>query len=281
MPNVSRRNRLGPKVIAGRRRADALASRLGVALRDARQRAGLRQADVAHAAGLSQPRVGELERGLGSGASLETWALAAAAVGEQLVAFLELAPGATPPRDVEHLRRQAALIELASGGGWRAIPELALDRGAPRSRSIDVALMRLDRREAIVAEIWDWFDDVGASLRSLDARREALADRLAREHGGEWTIRAMFVVRRTRRNEQLIGDLRALFAARFPGSSRTWLAALGQREQAMPPDDGFLWSTATYRLQPSRLGGRVTEATPVRSAARPCRRDPPTRSSEV
>ena len=37
--------------------------------------------------------VSRLERGLGDSASLQTWALAAAAVGQQLVSFLEDAPG--------------------------------------------------------------------------------------------------------------------------------------------------------------------------------------------
>jgi transcriptional regulator with XRE-family HTH domain len=254
MTNVGKRRRSGAKVAVGRRRADVVATRLGVALRDARLTAGLRQLDVANDAGVSQPRVGELERGLGGGATIETWALAAGAVGEQLVAFLESAPGANPPRDIEHLRRQAALIDLAARGGWQALPELALDPGPLRSRSVDVALIRLDRREAILAEIWNWFDDVGASLRSLDAKRETLAAKLTGRHGGSpWAISCLFVVRRTRRNEQLVADLRPLFAARFPGSSTVWLAAL-RADRSLPPGDGLLWSTSSFRLQASRLG---------------------------
>ena len=121
---------------------------------------------------------------------------------------------------------------------------------------MDVALVRLERREAILTEIWDWFDDVGSSLRSLDAKREALADRLAREFGGAegWRIRCLFVVRRTRRNAKLLQELRALFAARFPGSSVAWLRALGDPAAPLPDRDGLLWSTSTYRLQASRVG---------------------------
>src|SRR5688572_26672218 len=92
MGNVGR-TRAGSEVRAGRRRALAVAARLGVALADARRAAGMRQAEVADRSGLSQTRVSELERGVGAGASLETWALAAAAVGEQLVGFLEHAGG--------------------------------------------------------------------------------------------------------------------------------------------------------------------------------------------
>src|SRR4051812_3495832 len=180
--------RAGTNAMRGRRRASAVATRLGVALRDARRATGMSQAEAAIAAGISQPRWSELERGLGANASLATWAAAAAAVGEQLVSFLERAPGATPPRDMEHLRRQAALIEAARAGVWHALPEFALDAGALRSRSVDVALVRSSRREAILAEIWDWFDDVGASLRSLDGKREALLERLERDHGGAWNV---------------------------------------------------------------------------------------------
>ena len=180
--------------------------------------------------------------------------MAAAGVGEQLVGFLERAPGATPPRDIEHLRRQAALIQFARPGGWEALPELALDQGAVRSRSVDVALVRWDRREAIIAEIWDWFDDVGASLRSLDSKRDAFTERLRREQAGDWRVRCLFVVRKTKRSEALIAELRPLFASRFKGSSLAWLRALADPIAGLPEHDGMLWSTATNKLQASRLG---------------------------
>jgi transcriptional regulator with XRE-family HTH domain len=253
MGKVSRSARSGSSVIGGRRRASAVATRLGVGLHDARIATGFRQADAAARAGISQTRFGELERGLGSSATLETWACVAAAVGEQLVGFLERAPGATPPRDLEHLRRQAAIIDLAGAGGWRALPELALDAGVVRSRSIDVVLLRDATREAILVEIWDWFDDVGASLRSLDAKREGLAARLQREGGTAWTIRCLFVVRRTRRNVGLVRELRPLFAARFPGRSRAWLRALSSAAEPMPAQDGLVWSTSGNTLTASRL----------------------------
>ena len=255
MTNVGRLARAGLQVLAGRRRAVVVAARLGVGLRDARQASARKQAEAAAAAGISQQRYSELERGIGARASLETWAVAAAAVGEQLVGFLEHAPGATPPRDIEHLRRQSALIEFARPGGWAALPELALDPAAARSRSADVALLRRGRREAVLTEIWDWFDDVGASLRSLDGKRDALEARLAAETGGaHWIVRCLFIVRRTRRNERLLAELRPLFAARFPASSRAWIDALSNAGAGLPSADGLLWSSSGYRLQASRLG---------------------------
>ncbi len=248
--------------MTGRARARSVAARLGVALRDARRSSRMTQAEAAVRAGVSQTLVSRLELGHGHESSLETWACVAAAVGEQLVGFLEVAPGAMPPRDIEHLRRQSALIETAAAGGWTSIPEFAIDRGAIRSRSIDVALIRATSREAVAAEIWDWFEDVGASLRGLDAKVEMLGARLAdvsgeaeesAEAGRAWRVEGLFVVRDTRRNRSIVAELRPLFAARFTGSSNAWLRALRPDTAPMPHGHGLLWSDARNRLTASRL----------------------------
>jgi len=159
---------------------------MGTALREARLATGLDQAEVASRSGLSQVHISRLEHGTQDGASLRTWACVASAVGQQLVVFLEDAPGAGRPRDLEHLRRQNALIEAVRPGGWRSLPEFAVDSVSHRSRSIDVALLQPTTGEAVVAEIWDWLDDVGAGLRSLDSKVAALTNRLAlRQHPGD------------------------------------------------------------------------------------------------
>jgi hypothetical protein len=105
--------------------------------------------------------------------------------------------------------------DIAAGGGWKPQPELALDPGVIRSRSADVALVRLEQREAVPTEIWDWFGDVGAGLRSLDGKRDALVCRSLSGIGG----------RLDRRPDDARGDL--------------------------PAGDGLLWSTHGYRVQPS------------------------------
>src|SRR5438094_4960143 len=148
----------GPRRLA-LARSQAMAVRLGAGLREARKAAGQLQREAAAKAGLSQPRYSEMERGLGADATLSTWAVAAGAVGEQLVAFLEHVPGASRPRDYEHLRRQQLVVRVALGGGWQALPEMPIDPDAYRSRSVDVCLVRPDGREAAVVEIWDWFAD--------------------------------------------------------------------------------------------------------------------------
>jgi transcriptional regulator with XRE-family HTH domain len=212
------------------------------------------QAGVAERAGLSQGHVSHLERGRGRTASIETWAMVAAAVGEQLVGFLERAPGADVPRDIQHLRRQSALISIAAPGGWWALPDLRLDQDARWSRSIDVALVRRATAEAVVAEIWNWFEDVGGALRGLDGKVAALRDQL--DPSVEWTVRGLFVVRDTRRNRQLMTELGPMFAARFPGNARTWLRALTDPVERLPDGDGLLWSDRTgTSLKASRLRG--------------------------
>lgn len=253
-----RGRRAGRHELAGRRRSRTVATRLGTALREARQAMAVEQSEVAARAGVSQPLVSYLERGLGAGTSLDAWARVAAALGEQLVAFLEHSPGADRPRDLEHLKRQSALVAIAATGGWQALPELAIDPAGPRWRSIDVALVRRATGEAVVAEIWDWFDDVGAGFRGLDIKGAALTLRLAATHHSSkpWTIRALYVVRNTRRNHSLVAELGPLFGARFRGSSGTWLRALTDAGQRLPSGDGLLWSDrAGTALRGSRLRG--------------------------
>lgn len=257
MGRPNRGRRTGAHTRRGLRRADAISTRLGTGLREGRLIDGSTQQLAADRSGISQPRWSELERGLGRSASIETWALAAAAVGLQLAAFLEGGPGADRPRDFEYLRRQDALVRFAARSGWAALPELAIDP-SPRSRSIEVVLVRLNAREAIAAEIWDWFDDVGAAFRGLDAKTRLLRARLEREHPGDqpWKVRGLFVVRGTRRNRLLLQEVAALFAARFPGSSKDWLCALADPNCAVSDADGVCWGDASGQLQAVRLRPR-------------------------
>ncbi|MDQ2964551.1 MAG: hypothetical protein M3R57_01730 [Chloroflexota bacterium] len=212
---------------------------------------------------MSPSLISLLERGRGASSSIETWSCVAAAISEQFVGFIELAPGATAPRDIEHLRRQSALIELAARGGWAALPELAIDPSTRRSRAIDVALVRQARGEAVAAEIWDWFDDVGAALRGLDAKVAMLERQLTSGRSftpgtdREWRVRGLFIVRGTRRNTGLVAELRPLFAARFSGTPTAWLRVLTRPEVGLPAGDGFLWSDVTGNsLRAARFGTR-------------------------
>ena len=211
---------------------------------------GLTQTDVARRAGTSQTEVSRLERGRGAHTDLETLAACGGAVGLQLAAFFEQAPGASLPRDIEHLRRQSLLIGIAARGGWQAAPESLLANDGPRPRSIDVMLTRAARREAAVVEIWDLLLDGGEAMRSLDAKVLATRSRL----GPEWRVEGLLLLRRTSRNRAVVKALAPLIAARFPASSGAWLRALSSNDAPMPSAAGFAWtSVAGDHLIAARL----------------------------
>jgi transcriptional regulator with XRE-family HTH domain len=238
-----------------------------------RLRAGLRQADIAERSRLSQSFVSRLERGRGADTSIETWSIVAAAIGEQFAAFLERVPGADPPRDIEHLRRQRLIIEVSSQGGWIARPERSIDETAVRSRAIDVVLLRPQRREAVAVEVWDLLTDAGAAMRSLADRTHALDRQLAREYGRGpgWIVRGLWVVRGTRRNRDLVAEFGPVFNARFPARSADWLRALTDSTTAIPTEDGLCWTDVKgTRLIPWRPQARPQ----WRPQARPSRDGP-------
>ena len=219
---------------------------MGVAARTARLGAGLRQADVADRAGLTQSFLSRIERGHGTAASLETWAAVAAALGTQLAAFLERAPGTTLPRDYEHLKRQQLVISVASLGAWAATVEHAIDLTWERPRSIDVLLTRAN--EIAVVEVWDLLDDVGRAFRGLDAK----VARVGREHAAE-RVSGLMLVRRTTTNRRLVREFAALFRSHLPASSARWLSALST-DTPMPDEPGLAWTDVLgARLVVARL----------------------------
>jgi transcriptional regulator with XRE-family HTH domain len=219
---------------------------MGNALREGRLALSLRQNDVAERAGVSQAWVSRMERGSGRTASLETWASMAIASGSQLASFLEELPGASRPRDYEHLKRQQLVLDTSRPGGWTGRVEARLDPW-PRSRSVDVLLERGNPAEIAVTEIWDFFDDVGESWRSLDGKIATL-----RTERPAATVAGLFIVRGTRRNRELVREFASIFRERFPGSSVAWLRAL-TTTAPMPHESGLLWTDVRgTRLIPAR-----------------------------
>jgi len=200
---------------AGDDRTTAVARRIGLGLRDSRVALRLTQAQAGNRAGISQAAWSRIERGASAATSLGTLAACAAAVDSQLAGFIEARPGSTLPRDVEHLRRQELVIAIARAGGWAARPELPIDPGAVRSRSIDVDLVRRAGAEEIVVEIEDLLTDGGAVIRNLTDKVAAIR----RTAATGTIVRGLLVIRGTRRNRETVGAFPAVFASRFPGSS--------------------------------------------------------------
>ena len=201
---------------------------------------------------MSQSWYSQAERGLGAKGSLETWASLAAALARQLAAFLELTPGATPPRDAEHLLRQQVVIATAGPGAWAGRPEAAVRTDDGVSRSIDVLLERAVRAEIAVVEVVDLLTDIGEALRGLERKVAAIR---AASPGS--TVRGLLVLRATARNRAVVAQFAPLLRARFPASSTSWLAALTNPARPMPDADGLLWSAVrdgrlfAVRLRPS------------------------------
>lgn len=199
---------------------------------------------------MSQPEIAKLEAGGGWNTGLDTWCAAAAAVGQQVAAFLERMPGAHLPRDIEHLRRQDLVIRESVPGGWHALPEALLPDDTPHPRSIDVHLVRERRREIAVVEIWDLIADGGAAMRGLEGKVHSVRQRM----GPAWNVQGLLLVRGTRRNRELVRELGHLFAARYPASSDAWLRALRDPAAPLPQGGGYAWTDVRgERLIAARL----------------------------
>jgi len=254
-----RSQRRTPLQAAADRRSGETAKRLGGMLKDARSSRRLTQQQASDRAGISRSAWSGLEVSGDGRITLETWNRAATAVASSFEAYLKRATAAREPRDAVHLRHQELVIRTAAPGGWRALPEAAIDRDARTTRAADVLLHRGGpTAEYVIVEVWDWFDDVGGALREFDRRLAALERyAIARMLGGQPLPRTTgcWVVRATRRNRGLVADHRHIFKARFPGSGSQWLAALARPTAPTPQQPALLWITVGgERLLPSRLG---------------------------
>jgi hypothetical protein len=155
-------------------------------------------------------------------------------------------------RDAPHLAMQELALRRGRAAGYTGTFELATKPLEP-ARSIDVGLIDDRRRRIIIDECWNTFGDIGVAARSSD-RKVAEAEAVASARWGEeahevglvWTVRA------TAANRALIARYPEVFAARFPGSSAAWVAAL--TSGAPPPRrPGLIWcDVRTTRLFPWR-----------------------------
>ena len=149
--------------------ASSIAGSLGRELRATARRRRLTQAVLGRRVGLSGPRIGEIERGHGASASLETWVKLGKAVDRPLAVSFSRDIDAHEPRDAGHLVAQEFVLGLARNHGRRAGFELPTRPSDP-TRSIDVALRDDAARAFIVVEIWNRFDDLGRAARATSRK---------------------------------------------------------------------------------------------------------------
>jgi transcriptional regulator with XRE-family HTH domain len=216
-------------------------ARLGTDVRAARLRRRLTQAQLGGRVGLSQTTVSALERGGGSGLSLDTWQRIGLALGMAFRPTLQR-DHLDEPADAGHLRLQELVVRLGRATGSHAMVELPTRPQEPW-RSIDVALADDRRRRLVVAECWNTIGDVGAAARS-SSRKLAEAEDIATGRWGEVPHRVglVWVVRATARNRALVARYPGVFAARFQGSSAGWTRALTTGEDP-PPEPGLVWAS--------------------------------------
>ena len=234
----------GPKrsqaEIAGFRESRRIAAVLGAEVRRARLRRHITQAALGRRIGVVQSRVSEIERGLGSRATLELWVAMGIALDRPLAVSLSRDISAEPA-DAGHLAVQELVLRLASATGRTATFELPTRPADPRL-SIDVGVRDDAYRTLMVVEIWNRLDDLGAAMRRFDLKM-AEASALAAARGGDaYAVAGCWVLRDTVANRGLVARYPAILQSRFQGSAVGWVGAL-VTGGAPPAAAGLAWAT--------------------------------------
>jgi len=210
-----------------------------------RLRRGWTQADLADRASLGRQVIGRAERGVGP-IDLETLERISISLDVPLV--LDFGRDRTRElSDAGHLAMQELVLQLGRTAGLEPRFELATKPAEPW-RSSDVALANERKRVLIGVECWNEIGDVGASSRSSTRKQAELEGLAAARWGPDGRARHVWVVRATARNRDLVARYPEVFAARFPGASRSWIEAL--TAGAEPPEEpGLVWcDVGTTRL---------------------------------
>jgi len=219
------------------RRSRERKARLGGQIRSVRLRRAWTQADLSKRAGLGRQVVGRAERGIGP-IDLETLERISIALDVALVLDFgrDRDDGVT---DAGHLATQELVLRTARAAGFEVHFELATKPLEPW-RSSDVAIAAEQRRLLIGIECWNGIGDVGAASRSSARKESELEAQAVARWGPDGRARHVWILRATARNRDLVARYPEVFAARFRGSSRSWVDTL--TTGAQPPDEpGLVW----------------------------------------
>lgn len=194
--------------------------RLGALIGSVRRRRGLRQIDVASAAGVSDSTVSLLERGHCGTLAVGTVGRIAAVldVRVELVGYWR---GGDAGRLLcwRHSRLAESLALVLRGSGWIVEPEVSFSIYGERGSIDQLALHRL-RRHLLVVEIKTELVDVNEMLATFD-RKLRLSRTIARERGWEVEqVSGWLIVLDTRTNRRHVAQHRALLRSRFPDDGR-------------------------------------------------------------
>jgi transcriptional regulator with XRE-family HTH domain len=219
------------------RRTQERRARLGGQVRAMRVRRRWSQIELAQRAGADRNVIGRLERGVGT-VDIEVLER----VGIALGVVLRLDFGRDPREDAAdagHLAMQELVLRLGRAVGFDRQFELATRPDEPW-RHIDVALGSDRQKVAIEVECWNTFGDIGAASRSSNRKVAELQQAAVARWGEDARAALVWVVRDAARNMALIARYPEVFAARFPGSSRAWVAALTEGGP-IPTEPGLAW----------------------------------------
>jgi transcriptional regulator with XRE-family HTH domain len=243
--------------------------RVGAVVRAVRIKRGLRQSEVAAAAGVSDATVSLIELGRLEGVTVRAVRRVAASVGVSLP-FVPRWRGPELARllDEDHARMVAALTALLASRGWVVKPEYTFSVFGERG-SIDILGWHPISRALLVIEVKTDLPDLQDLLSTID-RKGRLARSLARDLGWmpEWVGQVLVVPDETwARN--VVSAYRPLFDAALPARTlevRRWI----RRTESTPGDLRGIWFLNSSTSGRSRKrGGTFRVRKLVRSVSEP------------
>jgi len=220
---------------AGDRQLRRTSARFAEEFRGIRLRAGVSQAAVARAIGVTRSVICRMERG-DPGVSPQVRARAASVLGADF--RMAIYPEAAPLiHDAAHARMVEAILTLRSGA-WRATVEAPVP--GPGRRSTDI---RLDHGPRIVLiEVESRVHAFEAIIRECADKRAAVAA----VAGGQRQVHVVLALPRTRHHQTLMTTHPEITAAAFPASNAALSRAL--RDPTIDwPGDGILWVPLSRR----------------------------------
>ena len=203
-------------------------ARVGRALRALRQRRGLRQSEVAVAAGVSQSTISDVESGRLAGLPIATIRRNFAAVDAGFEGTV-LWRGAGLDRllDARHAALVAASVRRLAELGWETRVETTYSIYGERS-SIDVMGTLASVRAVLVEEVKSELASLEATIRKLDEKVRLVRERIA-EHEFGWRpefVGRLLVLPESTTARRRVTVLDPVLRVAFPdrGSDvRTWL----------------------------------------------------------